>query len=300
MRSSVNQLEKFKNKTVAVIGGGISNERDVSLRSAANVLRALKELGLRVVHIDPAEASFFDTEFDIAFNCLHGKWGEDGGLQGYCELRGIPYTGPGILATSIGLNKPFFKHILKQIGLPVPTLFKKPNQFPLVAKPISEGSSIGIHIVKSEKEFTELASQNPPITSDHYFFEEYISGKEVTSGVIKIADKVIVLPILELETTNEFYDFDAKYSKGKTTFILPANISNSLQAQIESISKEIYNYFNCKGCTRIDFMIKDNEPYVLEMNTNPGLTELSDIPAQAKAMGMDFNQLMIHYLESAI
>ena len=300
MRSPTNQLEKFKNKTVAVIGGGISNERDVSLRSAENVLNALKELGLNVVHIDPAESSFFDTKFDIAFNCLHGTWGEDGGLQGYCEIKRIPYTGPGILATSIGLNKPFFKHILKQVGLPVPTLYSKPNIFPLVAKPISEGSSIGIHIIKSEEQFAALALQNPQINSDNYFFEEYISGKEVTSGVIQIADNVIVLPILELETTNEFYDFDAKYSKGKTRFILPAEISNSLTVQIESISKEIYHYFNCKGCIRIDFMVKGEQPYVLEMNTNPGLTELSDIPAQAKAMGMDFKQLMIHYLESAI
>ncbi|MEK9726872.1 MAG: D-alanine--D-alanine ligase [Candidatus Margulisiibacteriota bacterium] len=299
MRSSTNQLEKFKNKIIAVIGGGISNERDISLRSAKNVANALIELGLNVIQIDPAEAAFFDAKYDIAFNCLHGIWGEDGGLQGYCELKGIPYTGPGIIATSIGLNKPLFKHILNQIGLPVPKLYPNPNIFPLVAKPISEGSSIGIHIIKSDVDFKSRVSINPQINSENYFFEEYISGKEVTSGVIQLNGIPTVLPILELQTSNEFYDFDAKYSAGKTTFIVPARISESLKNKIETISITIFNYFKCKGCVRIDFMIKDDQPYVLEMNTNPGLTELSDIPAQAKAMGMDFKQLMIHYLESA-
>ena len=231
---------------------------------------------------------------------MHGIWGEDGGLQGYCELKGIPYTGPGILATSIGLNKPLFKHILNQIGLPVPKIYHKPDVFPLVAKPVSEGSSIGIHMIKNNDEYEKLALINPKIKSEDYFFEEYIKGKEVTSGVIQLNGSVTVLPILELETSNEFYDFDAKYSKGKTTFILPANISDALKNKIESISINIFNYFKCKGCIRIDFMIKNDQPYILEMNTNPGLTELSDIPAQAEAMGMDFKELMIHYLESAI
>jgi len=300
MRSSINQLEKFKDKTIAVIGGGISNEREVSLRSAKNVSNALKELNLNVIDIDPSEDAFFNSKYDIAFNCLHGKWGEDGGLQGYCELKGIPYTGPGIIATSIGLNKPLFKHILNQIGIPVPKLYNNPDQFPLIAKPKSDGSSIGIKIAKSSDVFHQLTQTNPEIVSEDYFYEEFIAGKEVTSGVIQLNGKVTVLPILELETTNEFYDFDAKYSKGKTTFILPAKITDDLKYKIETISKAIYDYFNCKGCIRIDFMIKDTQPYVLEMNTNPGLTELSDIPAQAAQMGIDFNELMVHYLESAI
>ena len=132
-----------------------------------------------------------------------------------------------------------------------------------------------------------------------YFFEEYISGKEVTSGVLDINGEITVLPILEINTSNEFYDYDGKYTPGKTSFILPANITHEMKDAIHKISKQIYEYFECKGCIRIDIMIDESGPKVIEMNTSPGLTDLSDIPAQAKAMGMSFEELMIHYLNSA-
>ena len=299
MRSSNHQLNELKNKKIAVVGGGISSERDVSLRSSENVFNALKSMGLNVCQLDPATPEFFTTDFDIAFNCLHGKWGEDGGLQGYCNVKQVPYTGSGIKATSVGLNKPLFKLILKSLQMPVPKQYHTELSFPMVIKPISEGSSIGVTIVKSRQEFEDITKKNPKLLSSDYFFEEYIAGQEVTSGVIEINGAIQVLPILEIKTTNDFLDFQAKYTPGLETFILPAKISKDVDDQIQALSKKIYSYFHCKGCIRIDIIIQNNNIKILEMNTNPGLTELSYIPRQAAAMGIGFNELMLHYLDSA-
>ena len=229
---------------------------------------------------------------------MHGRWGEDGALQGYCDIKGITYTGPGIKATTIGFDKQLFKHNIHRLGIHTPAIVD-PSDKPFIIKPNSDGSSIGIHLIKSLNSYHELVKKQPELLSSDYFFEEFIDGVEVTSGVIKIDNQVKVLPILQIQTKNDFYDLDAKYTPGKTSFILPANISQKITTEIEAISTKIYQYFDCKGCIRIDMMIKNDTPYVLEMNTNPGLTELSDIPAQAKHAGIDFNELMIHYLESA-
>ena len=299
MRSSNYSIEKYKNKLIAVIGGGISSERNISILSADNVYKTLQEMGLNVIKLDPMTPEFFTTSFDIAFNCLHGKWGEDGGIQGYCEIKQIPYTGPGIKATSIGLNKPLFKSILKDIQIPVPEQYRSPTKFPLIVKPSSEGSSIGISIVKSKTEYDQLVKEKPEILSKDYFFEEFIVGQEITSGIIEIDNKPIVLPLLEIETDNEFLDYEAKYTPGKTRFICPANVTSDIKREIIKISKKIFEFFECKGCIRIDCMIDNGQPKVLEMNTSPGLTNLSDIPAQAKAMDIQFDELMVHYLNSA-
>ena len=299
MRSTDPRLAWLEHKKIGLISGGPSNERDVSKRSAKNVAKALAELGLKFVELDPSTEEFFTTPFDIAFNCLHGKWGEDGILQGYCESKGIAYTGPGLKATIAGYDKPMFKQVLNGLGILTPQLLEVPNQYPLIAKPKTDGSSIGIHLIKSKTEFDNVALLDDRIKSKQYFYEEYINGTEITSGVIRVNEEILVLPILEIQSKNEFYDLDAKYTPGKTTFILPASISSELELKVSKISRQIYENFDCKGCIRIDMMIRDNSPYVLEMNTNPGLTELSDIPAQARHAGIDFNELMIHYLESA-
>lgn len=298
MRSSNSPLDRYQSKRIAIISGGCSSEREVSKRSGANVKQALASMGLHYIELDPISPDFFNEPFDIAFNCLHGKWGEDGGLQGYCEMRGIPYTGPGILATSIGFNKRLFKDTMSHLNIPVPALVSSPDAWPFIAKPISEGSSIGVSLVQSPDDWHQLAplSFNDP----NYLFEEYIAGQEITSGVLTIHGEVTVLPILEIKTQNTFYDYDGKYTPGRSSLVCPANISTSLRNEIEAISKKIYDYFNCKGCIRIDMMIDQTGPKVLEMNTNPGLTELSDIPAQAATMGLSFTDLMWHYLDSAI
>ena len=299
MRSSDNSIDQHKNSCIAVIGGGISPEREISIKSAQNVFKSLKGLGLNAIELDPADPAFFTTQFDVAFNCLHGKWGEDGGLQGYCELKKIPYTGPGVLATSIGFNKPMFKSILLELGISVPRQITNKTDVPFIANPVSEGSSIGVSIIKNEEDWEAAIKKTPAVLTNEYFFEEYIVGKEITSGVIEINGEITILPILEIRSSNEFYDFDSKYTPGKTTFVIPAAIDPLLKETIERISKQIYRAFNCKGCIRIDMIIDKDGPKVLEMNTNPGLTELSDIPAQANAMGITFDELMIHYLNSA-
>ena len=299
MRSSTLSLDQYKDKTIAVVYGGVSSEREVSIRSGQNVSKALRKMGLNIIELDPANPSFFDASYDILFNCLHGKWGEDGGLQGYCELRRIPYTGPGIGANSMGLNKVIFKSLMVQLNIPVPKQLNEPTVFPCISKPVSEGSSIGVKIIKSKQHWDEEVQKNPAISGNQFFIEEYINGRELTSGVIEANNNIIVFPILEIETLHEFYDYDVKYTPGKTTYTVPANIDQQTAERIERISRKIYRYFNCKGCIRIDFMLDGNEPKVLEMNTNPGITECSNIPAQAQAMGIDFETLLIYYLNSA-
>ncbi|MGA0242027.1 MAG: D-alanine--D-alanine ligase family protein [Candidatus Marinamargulisbacteria bacterium] len=300
MRSSNHRLTSFENKVIAVIGGGVSSEREVSLRSAKNVATALRAMGLTIIECDPSTPDFFDASFDIAFNCLHGEWGEDGGLQGYCHLKGIPYTGPGIKPTMIGYDKPLFKQLAQGLGILTPSSHDGPDTYPFIVKPKRNGSSIGVHIVKSESHWHQLMQSSPEIAGDDYFFESYIDGIEITSGVLTVDNTVVVLPILEIETSHDFYDLDAKYTPGKTDFILPARVPVEVSHRVIELSTQIYKAFGCKGCIRIDIIVKDHQPYVLEMNTNPGLTELSDIPAQAAAMGMDFKALMGHYLASAI
>ena len=263
MRSSNNRLNWLEEKTIAVIGGGISSEREISFKSAESVSQTLQKMGLNIIQLDPMNPEFFTTNYDIAFNCLHGKWGEDGGLQGYCELKKIPYTGPGIRATSIGLNKPLFKILMKELDIQVPKQYVGDLSFPLVIKPISEGSSIGISLVRSKQAFDDLVEANPQVLSGDYFFEEYISGQEITSGVITIDGEPVVLPILEIKTSNEFLDFDAKYTKGKETFILPANLSKEIQKEVQLISKKIYEFFDCKGCIRIDMIVDNGHPKIL-------------------------------------
>ncbi|MBL6722954.1 MAG: D-alanine--D-alanine ligase [Candidatus Margulisbacteria bacterium] len=299
MRSPNHSINKLKSKRIAVVGGGVSAEREVSLKSAQNVSESLERLGLDFIQIDPSEDSFFSARYDIAFNCLHGQWGEDGGLQGYCELRNIPYTGPGVRPTSIAFNKPIFKAILNQWGIPTPTLIEPPLSFPFIVKPVSDGSSIGIFIVRSKTDWEQLIQTNPVVQTKQYFFEEYIQGQEITIGVINIENEVVVMPALEIKTCNEFYDYEAKYTPGKTEYIVPANIESGTLKLVQQYSLDIYKKFDCKGCVRIDIIIDKTGPKILEMNTNPGLTKGSNVPAQARAMGIDFDALVLYYLNGA-
>lgn len=300
MRSTDYQINKFKDQLIGVIAGGVSSERDISFKSATNVMNTLSKLGLNAILLDPSEEAFFTTKFDIAFNCLHGKWGEDGTLQGYLELKQIPYTGPGILATSIGLNKPIFKQVISELGIKSPkTLAEDELQFPMIVKPKSEGSSIGVSIIKSKEEWLKLIKSTPEVNGPNFFKEEFIQGIEVTSGVLEIDSKATVLPILEIQSDKDILDYEVKYTPGKCKFIIPASIDSEIQTEICDISLKIYNYFNCKGCIRLDLIIDSTGPKVLEMNTSPGLTELSDIPAQASAMGISLELLVLHYLSSA-
>ena len=301
MRSQNNPLEYLKDKKIAVLAGGPSNEREISFKSAENVYQALTEQSFNAFILDVSDKAFFDTSFDIGFNCVHGKWGEDGCLQGYLEMKGVPYTGSGVMATSVGLNKPIFKTLIEASGIQTAAQVNPSNGWStaFVAKPISSGSSIGIHMVKSPDEWLELQASNPNIISRDYFYEAYIPGREVTVGIIDINNQATALPVLEIQTKNEFYDYQGKYTPGQSTLIVPADINTELERQMKQIAMDIYQLFNCKGCIRVDMIFNDSGIYVLEMNTSPGLTQLSDIPAQAKAANISFNELVLIYLQSA-
>lgn len=301
MRSKNIILEKVQEKSIAVLAGGISTERDVSFRSANNVLRSLLSMGLNARILDVSDKNFTRELYDIAFNCMHGAWGEDGHIQGYLELKGIPYTGSPCLAAAISHNKPMFKALVQTLGISVPKAVNPLDRrhYPFIAKPRCGGSSIGIHIVQSPEAWAKLVGDNPIIQSPAYFYEAYVPGTEITCGIMYVDNQPYGLPILEIETNRMFYDYEGKYTPGESKLIVPARIRHSVAENVQSIGKTIANFFDCRGCVRIDMIICNDDPTVLEMNTVPGLTELSDIPAQVAADNRSFNDLMLIYLDSA-
>lgn len=311
---SVGLIERFKGKKIAVLMGGMSSEREISIRSGNNVFNSLKKLGLNAIQIDvtPHIYKELDKERpDVAFVVLHGQYGEDGCIQGLLEIMNIPYTGSGVLGSSIGMNKIITKRILSDNGIPVPadvsinwsdldTSVKKVESdvgFPSVLKPVSEGSSIGIQLIKdgpSLKKALEHYREKYP----QAFVEQYIRGKEITIGLVGKGDAVTMLPIMALEPKNEFYDYDAKYTKGKTDFEIPARISKDTEELVRCYSIKAFNDLHLSGVARIDVILDAEEnPYFLEVNTIPGMTDTSDIPAMAKAAGLNFEDIVATILD---
>ena len=294
----------FQPQKIIVLCGGKSNEREVSLRSGNNVLKALLEIGYNAVKIDPSEDDI-PKDADFAFIALHGTGGEDGAIQGMLEWLNIPYSGSGICASAIAFNKIITKRILIQNNIPTADFVLlnkqedliKVNTFPQVIKPALEGSSIGIKIVDDynqlEEEFHNLLSNN----YTQIFCETYIKGREITVSVM--GD--LVFPILELIPKNRFYDYEAKYTKGMTEFVLPASFSYKEEHTIKTIARHTYDIIGCKGAARIDMIVcPSGTPYVLEVNTIPGMTDTSDLPAQALAMGMPFKDLIRRIVDDSI
>lgn len=307
-------LSDYRNKTIAVLMGGFSSEREVSLRSGENVYSALKNLGLNAVKIDAGRDVYQqlkDCKADIAFIALHGEAGEDGCIQGLLEFSGIPYTGSGVGESRLGMNKLLTKKILLASGLPVPDFVEfKPHfledskravierlGFPVVLKPVSEGSSIGVELIKSESDFLSMIDGYVE-KYKHTFAEQYVKGKELTVGILGREPDLHVFPILELRPHNEFYDYEAKYTKGMTDFIIPAELSEECTRKVKDTAREVYSHLGLSGVARVDLMIDaDENMYFLEANTIPGLTETSDIPAMAQAEGMSSEELMIKILD---
>ena len=317
MINSADAIKRYHDKKIGVLLGGMSSERNISLRSGENIFNALKKIGLNAVKIDvdTSISNKIDKEsIDIAFLALHGKFGEDGTIQGLLELRGIPYTGPGVLGSAIGINKIITKKIMKQSGVPVPehivvnfnnfqsvlTKIEREIRYPFVLKPNCEGSSVGVKLVKDEQEFKALWKDYSNDYSD-VFVEKYIKGKEITIGIFNNAGVPHILPVLGLSPMNEFYDFDAKYTKGKTAFELPAKISPDKEEKIKEYVKTAYQSLYLDGVVRFDAMLDQKEnPYFLEVNTIPGMTDTSDIPAMAKADGIEIEELVLLILDSAL
>ena len=292
---------------VTVLMGGISREREISLKSGKRVVEALKKLGYDVIPLDVRE-DFFEKigilkESDVAFIALHGTFGEDGRIQAILDMLGVKYTGSGVLASSICFDKLFTYKVLKGI-VPVPEykivreVKESPVGYPCVIKPRSEGSSIGVHICDSEKEYKE-ALEKELKTHREMIVEEYVKGRELTVSIIETEKGFEVLPILELKPKRRFYDYVAKYTPGMTEFILPAPLSAEEERRVKEIAVKAFEETGCRGFGRVDGILKDGEFYFLEINTIPGLTELSDMPASARAKGMSFEELIDTILRSA-
>jgi D-alanine-D-alanine ligase len=302
-----------KNAQIAVLCGGMSSEREVSLRSGKNCHAALLRLGFKnAVILDVQEnvaEKLKNEKIEYAYNALHGKYGEDGCIQGVLEILKIPYSGCGVMASSICMNKEYTKKILstdKEISL-IKSVFIRSGEnileavktlkYPLMIKPVSEGSSFGMSKVMNEQELLKAINEAQTFSPD-ILVEEYLVGICATVGVLENEGEVFATEILELRPKNEWYDYEAKYTKGMTEFILPAELSESMTEKIKQLAVKAHKLANCSGVSRVDFHIVDDIPYILEINTSPGMTDTSDLPAQAACMGIDYDMLVLLILNS--
>ncbi len=313
-------LDILKDKKIAVLRGGKSAERKISLKTGKAILAALTRLGYDVIDIDPAEnlhQSLVEAQVDLAFIALHGRYGEDGTIQGFLELEEIPYTGSGVLASSIAMDKVTSKRVFEQLNITTPKflLFKADQKntkldsfkegileelgLPVVVKPALEGSSIGLSIVKEASQIIPALKEASKYDRE-IVIEEFIPGREITVGILG-GQEPVVLPIVEIKPKEGVYDFAAKYTKGMTDFVVPANLSELVQQQVEHVSVAAYQALKCEGMGRVDLRLSpEGKAYVLEVNTIPGMTETSLLPQAAEANGISFDQLVEKILKYAV
>lgn len=303
-----------KNAKIAVLAGGMSSEKDVSMRSGQGCYDALKRLGFKnaeLVVVDKDIANKLkEGNYDYAFNALHGKYGEDGCIQGILEILRIPYTGCGVMASSLCMNKEYTKRILstcRDIPMAKSAFVRKGDdlyektkdlKYPLFVKPVSEGSSFGMTKV-DKKEDLQSAYETAIKYNDDVLIEEFIDGFFVTVGVLERDGKPFATEILEIRPKTEWYDFEAKYTSGMSDFICPANLSASVTKHVKEVAVKAFETAGCRSVSRIDFMMMNDVPYLLEINTSPGMTSTSDLPAQAKAMDIDYDNLVQLIMNSA-
>jgi len=292
---------------VAVLLGGRSGEREVSLNSGGAVLAALLRGGVDAHAFDPAERPLHELQgYDRVFIALHGRYGEDGTIQGALELMDIPYTGSGVMASSVGMDKWRTKLLWRAAGLPTPdfVLIDAASDFaaverqlglPLFVKPANEGSSIGISKVKQAGQLQqayELAAKSDPLV----IAEQFVGGGEYTVGIL--GDKA--LPVIRIVPANEFYDYEAKYLRDDTQYLCPCGLAPEKEAQIQAEALQAFRTIGGRGWGRVDFLMDEaGRHYFLEVNTSPGMTDHSLVPMAAKAKGISFDQLVLEILEMA-
>jgi D-alanine-D-alanine ligase len=299
-------------KRVAVLLGGRSAEREVSLSSGAGCAEALREEGFDVVEIDPGDnpaQQLLDAKVDCAFNALHGRWGEDGCIQGLLELLRIPYTHSGVLASSLAMHKQRTKDIYRGAGIPIVRSIVADRREagaqhlmepPYVIKPVNEGSSVGVYIIRKgdNRPPSELTKPEWNLT-DEMMIEEYVPGRELTVAVM--GDKA--LGVTEITTDLEFYDYEAKYSSGGSVHVLPAKISEAVASEAKRLAVLAHQALGCRGVTRTDFRYDDTEGkhrlVALETNTQPGMTPTSLVPEQAQYNAMSYAKLCRWMVEDA-
>jgi len=295
---------------IAVLSGGWSKERSVSIKSGKAVLGALDKYKYETAAFDPKEDLIAlwerKTEFDLIFSVLHGKYGEDGRMQGLLEVFGIPYVGSGVLASAMAMNKRVTKEVYKSVGLGVPKdmvinreerisidAIRDKLGMPVVIKPVSEGSSIGISIVDSDRE-VQAGIEKALEFDCETLVEEYISGREITCAVLG-RSHLETLPLIEIvpKDTHRFFDFDAKYIAGESNEICPAQINSSLEKGFCEMAKKAHEALQCRDWSRTDMIVNAQEEiFVLETNTIPGMTETSLVPLAAKGKGWDLTELL--------
>ncbi len=309
-------MHRFAGKRVAVVMGGLSAEREVSLDTGANVYKALLENRWDVVAIDwKPETSLAklleEQHVAVVWNALHGTWGEDGAVQGLCSCLQIACTGSGILASALAMDKVMSKRIFESSGVPTPTWRLLPHtgpadasdavaaladfSLPFVVKPANEGSSVGVSIVEDRSQLV-AAVQLARANHGHVIAEEYIAGTEVFVGILDGK----VLGSVEVRPTTKFYDYDAKYKRTDTKYLIPPEVSRDIVVRAEHHALAAYNALGCSGHARPDLRISPaGEAFVLEVNTLPGMTATSLLPKIAKSIGMSYATLCEAILESA-
>ena len=294
---------------VAVLLGGKSAEREVSLKSGGMVLAALRKKGVDAHPFDPKEKDLLELvkeRFQRVFIALHGGFGEDGTVQGVLEWLGIPYTGSGVLASALAMDKVRTKRLWAAEGLPTApyeVLGKDTNLkavakklgVPLFVKPASEGSSVGMTKVKKAGDLEEayaLAVNYDPVV----IAEKFIAGPELTVAIV--GDEV--LPIIRIETPREFYDYEAKYLANDTRYLIPCGLPKAKERQLQALCLKAFRALGCRGWGRVDVMLdRQRRPYLLEINTSPGMTDHSLVPMAAKAVGISYEDLCVRILEMA-
>jgi D-alanine-D-alanine ligase len=294
--------------------GGASAERQVSLWSGEGVLKALRSQGVDAFAFDPAERDLSELKREAVqrvFIALHGRFGEDGTIQGALELLRIPYTGSGVMASSIAMDKVMTKRMWIAEGLPTPRyavldasseLRRVPDELglPLFVKPPHEGSTIGVSKVEGYSQMQEaytLAAQY----DEQVLAEEFIAGKELTVPILGEGANARALPVIEICAPGGNYDFEHKYVSDDTEYLCPAPLNDELTRELQSLAVKAYNSIKCSGWGRVDFMLRerDQKPFLLEVNTSPGMTSHSLVPMAAKATGMTYETLCIQILAGA-
>jgi len=289
-------------KKIGVLLGGLSAEREVSLKTGHASLRALQQLGYAAVAIDVQQnlpQQLQEANIEIAFIALHGRFGEDGRVQGLLEMLQIPYTGSGVLASSIAIDKVMTKQLLIYHELPTPQfdfmrsgdsasdLFQRCNHLPLVVKPSREGSTIGITIARNRADLDSGIAMAAALDGT-VLVEKFIDGAELTVSVLNGE----ALPIIQIVPKSGFYDYQAKYVSGDTEYLLPAPIDADSYQQVQQAALKACRVLGCRGAARVDFMFREGKFFCIEINTIPGMTETSLLPKAAQAAGIDFPQLV--------
>jgi D-alanine-D-alanine ligase len=296
---------------VAVLFGGTSAEREVSLNSGSRVLAALLREGVNAHPFDPAERKLDELAgFDRVFIALHGRHGEDGTIQGALELMRIPYTGSGVMASAVGMDKWRTKLLWRSIGLAIPefVMLDARSDFaaveaqlglPLFVKPACEGSSIGVSKVRQPGElfvaYQEAARHDPLVIA-----EKAVIGGEYTVAIIGEGESMQALPIIKIEPATEFYDYDAKYFRDDTAYRCPCGLSESRELELRALALEAFRVLGCRGWGRVDFLIDEQgNAFFLEVNTSPGMTDHSLVPMAARVAGISYEQLVVRVLALA-